>query len=376
VQTAANLKEYTYKDLAQMAKQRGISGWHSMRKDQLVSALAQPKNDRKSKATMRPDKPESATRRATSKQTADTAAPPKKRLTAVQRRIRKANAQRDRMQDLATDTPNGASSSAERVVLMVRDPYWLHAFWELPTSSVERAKAALAENWHGSRPVLRLLQVTGLSEATRTELVVREIDIHGGVNNWYIDVQDPPASFRVEIGYSTGSGRFYGLARSNCVSTPKSGSPDMIDGNWEDVVKNSDKIYAMSGGYSSSDSGGAELQELLEERLRRPIGSPMVTRFGQGAEAVLGRNEDLMFSVDVEVVVFGVASSGSYVTMSGEPVKLGPGGSFAARMSMPNRRQVIPLVASTRDGVEEQTIILALERNTKFLEPKIREIGQ
>ena len=37
--TTATLKEYTLKDLAQMAKKRGITGWHSMRKGDLIRAL-------------------------------------------------------------------------------------------------------------------------------------------------------------------------------------------------------------------------------------------------------------------------------------------------------------------------------------------------
>ena len=37
--TPAALKSYSHKDLAQMAKQGGVRGWHSMRKDQLVKAL-------------------------------------------------------------------------------------------------------------------------------------------------------------------------------------------------------------------------------------------------------------------------------------------------------------------------------------------------
>ena len=37
--TTTALKEYTLKDLAQMAKKRGILGWHSMRKNDLIRAL-------------------------------------------------------------------------------------------------------------------------------------------------------------------------------------------------------------------------------------------------------------------------------------------------------------------------------------------------
>jgi hypothetical protein len=36
---------------------------------------------------------------------------------------------------------------------------------------------------------------------------------------------------------------------------------------------------------------------------------------------------------------------------------------------------VIPVIASSPDGVEQRTIILAVERNTKVLEPVIRDPG-
>jgi len=41
--------------------------------------------------------------------------------------------------------------------------------------------------------------------------------------------------------------------------------------------------------------------------------------------------------------------------------------------NLPNRRQVIPLVASTKDGGSQRTIVLAMERNTKVMEPIDRE---
>src|SRR5947209_18030589 len=37
--TTASRKTQSWKDLAEMAKSKGLSGWHSMRKDDLVKAL-------------------------------------------------------------------------------------------------------------------------------------------------------------------------------------------------------------------------------------------------------------------------------------------------------------------------------------------------
>ncbi len=54
-------------------------------------------------------------------------------------------------------------------------------------------------------------------------------------------------------------------------------------------------------------------------------------------------------------------------------MKVRPDGTFTVRLSMPDKRQVIPVVASSKDGVEERTIVVAVERNTKMMEPLIRE---
>jgi hypothetical protein len=293
------------------------------------------------------------------------------------RKIEEARAQRERLKDLSQSCRVGgtvAPPKRDRIVVMVRDPYWLHAYWELTSQSVERAQVALAEHWHASKPTLRLLKVANTNAADSSEQVLREIEIHGAVRNWYIDVQDPPSSFRVEVGYLTDQGRFLALARSNTVTTPRPGSTEMLDGNWTDVANNCEKIYAMSGGYESRATTG-ELQELLEERLRRPMGSPMVTRYGKGAQGIFGRDQKLCFDVDAEMIVYGITKPDAYVTMAGEPVKLRPDGTFTARVGLPERRQVIPVVASSSDGVEEQTIVLAVERNTKVMEPVVRDLA-
>jgi len=44
--TAQTLRSRSLKDLADMARKRGVNGWHSMRKDQLVKALVQSANKR------------------------------------------------------------------------------------------------------------------------------------------------------------------------------------------------------------------------------------------------------------------------------------------------------------------------------------------
>jgi len=270
------------------------------------------------------------------------------------------------------DLPTGYGK--DRIVVMVRDPYWLHCYWELTRHAIQRAEAALGQDWHGAKPILRLLDVTSQDTTSSAESTIRDIDVHGGCNNWYIDVANPPRSFRVDIGYLSPRGRFYVLARSNVVTTPRAGVSDIIDENWADIdSKKADRIYAMSGGFDPTASS-LELKQLFEERLRRPMGSPAVTSFGSGAYPP-GKMRKFWFHLDAELIVYGATEPNARVTLQGEPVKLRSDGTFTMRFSLPDSRQIIPAVAASADGVEERTIVLAVERNTKQLEPMIHDIN-
>ena len=73
------------------------------------------------------------------------------------------------------------------------------------------------------------------------------------------------------------------------------------------------------------------------------------------------------------MIVFGSTRPDAYVAIKGEPIRLRDDGTFTVRMSMPEAREVIPIVASTSDGVEQRTVVLSIDRNTKVMEPVIRD---
>ena len=82
---------------------------------------------------------------------------------------------------------------------------------------------------------------------------------------------------------------------------------------------------------------------------------------------------DFNFHVDTELIVHGVTRPDARVTLRGEPVKIRSDGTFAVRFNLPDRRHVLPMVASSRDGAEQRTIVLAVDRNTKVMEPVSHE---
>src|SRR6476660_4772746 len=64
--TTTSLKTQSWKDLAEMAKSKGLSGWHSMRKDDLVKALVRAAQRRaKLRAVHKSSRPSKTFRRAT-----------------------------------------------------------------------------------------------------------------------------------------------------------------------------------------------------------------------------------------------------------------------------------------------------------------------
>jgi hypothetical protein len=380
--TVAKLKTRTAKDLASLAKRKGIAGWHAMRKDQLIHALLrldQPNghsraskngHSQASKASRTNGSNGCVTRaKKTCKGSngdAHAPRPTKARPPRTERRLTEMRARLLEAKDLALHSA-GNNGHSDRLVAMVRDPYWLQAYWELSRQSVERARAALGQHWHGARPVLRVLQVARDGTTSSVRKVIREIEIHGSVDNWYIDVDAPPKSFQMEIGYRGPGDRFVCLARSNIVTTPAVGA---IKGNgslprFDDDY---DRIFALSGGYSG-DGDQSDLKELFEQRLRRPLGGQYMVA---SSCPDLGKRQ-FSFEVDAALVVFGATEPDARVTLKGEPVPLDSDGSFQIRFNLPDRRQVFPVVASSGDGVEQRTIVLAVERNTKVMEPVIRE---
>jgi hypothetical protein len=366
--TRQQLQDCSKKQLAEMARAQGVSGWHGMRKEELVAALAAAERRLRRKVrahSIRP-RPQLAAAR-------NTAANGASNEEVVERsKFDVGVPTKDLSVKVPRDLPAGYGK--DRIVCMVRDPYWLHCYWELTRQAIQRAEAALGQDWHGSRPILRVLDVSNRDVTSAAESIVKDIDIHGGCNNWYIEVSQPPRSFRVDIGYLSRHGQFYVLARSNVVTTPRAGVSDMIDENWADLdVKKADRIYAMSGGFDPTASS-LELKQLFEERLRRPMGSPAVTSFGSGA-FLHGRQRKFWFQLDAELIVYGATEPNARVTLQGEPVKLRSDGTFTMRFSLPDSRQIIPATAASADGVEERTIVLAVERNTKQLEPMIHDVN-
>lgn len=368
------LKSKTVKELGQKAKDLGITGYASMRKPELVTALVNKL--RALKAAKTRAKTRIKNKRSATRKTKASVSTPRTNITAIPLRALIMDAvEKKCLKDLSNGpafSRNGASKrlTRDRVVVLVRDSYWIQVCWEIKSKSVARAQAALAHKWHGARPIIRLYEVQNDSQQVHGTRVLRDIEIHSGVTNWYVDVDQTPTPYQVEVGYLADTGEFHPLCRSNTVAPPTPGSCDATDMNWDDIAKDYKRIFSLSGG-DTNGQGNQDLKDLFEQRLRRPMSKSVVMKHG-----LSGQDEDqskLHFEVESELIVYGNAESDAAVTMAGEPVKLAKDGSFTIRLDLPDRRKVFPLVAHGADGLREKTVVISIERNIKILEPTIKD---
>ena len=158
----------------------------------------------------------------------------------------------------------------DKVILMVRDPYWMHSYWEITSSRVGALKAEHGEQLiNSSRLVLRLLDVNNATPEKPNGIT--DMDVAGGANNWYIQAPAADSSYCVEIGFLAPGGRFLRIARSNVVHTPRGGVSDIYDEQWM-TLEEYDKIYGLSGGLGTGLSSG-EIRKQMRTKLESPISS-------------------------------------------------------------------------------------------------------
>ncbi|MGL4551275.1 MAG: DUF4912 domain-containing protein [Gemmataceae bacterium] len=344
--TRDQLRSLNCKQLAEMARRRGVAGWHDLRKEQLVEALTRSlRNEARRK---KPAGPAAPLQPAAARSTTESA--PTYRVTPVPQPLPQLDAR----------------SRKDRLVLLVRGPYWLSCHWELTPQAVERAEAALGQDWHTAKPILRLLDVTGGEAGRVAERPLRDIPIHGGVNSWYIDVLHPPHSYRVDIGYLTRNGRFYVLTRSDAATTPKPGAGEPLEDRLDG--RRADRLAAMTNGFEDG-AVSRDVRQFLEERTHRPLGAPSVISLGSGGLLPPGRSQEFTFRLEADLVVHGQTRPGSRVQLQNHPVELNEDGSFALRFKLPDNRQILRCVAVAPDGGEERTVVVAVERNIRHLEP-------
>ncbi|MFH2138283.1 MAG: DUF4912 domain-containing protein [Candidatus Omnitrophota bacterium] len=257
------------------------------------------------------------------------------------------------------DLPSGYADT--RIVIQVRDPYWLYAYWEVNPNKWDGLRQELGEALDSSKRVLRIYDITGVQFNGSNSNGFFDIDINDFAANWYINIGTPGRGYCVDLGLILADGRFITIARSNCVTTPLDGPSNLTDEEWMIVEEDFNKLYGLSVGLGVGLSS-ADIREQISERLKKEISSGAVSSFGSPVKKAAKRG--FWMVVNTELIVYGATEPDAAVTVQGRPIKLKKDGTFSLRFALPDGEQVIPVKGVSADKVEERVITPIVTRRT------------
>lgn len=242
-----------------------------------------------------------------------------------------------------------------RIVLMVRDPYWLHSYWEVTESSYEEARKKLGSKIKGAKEILRVY------DTVIEPWSYFDITIFSGARNWYINVPQSGHPYFVEIGFLAEDGTFVVLATSNRVKTPSDKMSDEVDEEWMTI--DFERIYALSGGFGIGKSSG-EIRTMLEKYLQTSRSSGWISSFSSPVRKQQGGERPFFLVANTELIVYGATEPTAKLFVQGKRINLRRDGSFTLRFALPDGDQFIPIEAIRDDEKERRSITKRVNKRT------------
>jgi uncharacterized protein len=357
--TLSSLRGLTRKDLAGLAKKHQIAGWHQMTKDELVAALATRTRRRLNGGSARGRHESTPADRFRTNGHGNGAHLPK----STERTLGGGHLNGRRLLKSSVDA-TAPENVRDLLTAEAHDPFWIHVRWTLSRDMLDRAEAALGTHWHHATPILRVFDVTNDEGASSSQVRVRDVEIHGDVDHWFLPVEHAPRTYKVQIGYRAANGLFFVMAQSNRVQTPRPGSHSLRS------RENSTKHRPAGDGTGST----LDLEKMPAFDLRAfpatKAGNATAAAFICGPDGETPMPAPVELCLHAELIVHGSTDPHAELKLLGDRIPISRDGTFSHRFSLPEGRQVIDAVVTTRNGCHQRTIVLGIERNTKELEPQ------
>lgn len=256
------------------------------------------------------------------------------------------------------------SYGKDKIILQVRDPWWLYAYWEVQEATWQKLRQELGEAFYKSRRTLRVYDVSQINFNGSNAHRFFDIHINEYAQSWYIDTQGPGRSWCVDLGIILPDGRFITIVRSNTVSTPLDGPSWVTDEEWMIPEEMFARLYGMGFGLGQSSPVGKAWQERVRRQLSsHALASPGITSPSSPVKPPKARK--FWMVVETELIVYGATEPDAHLTVQDKPVKLREDGTFTLRFALPNGKQVIPVKAVSSDKAEERVITPVVTKETK-----------
>ena len=251
----------------------------------------------------------------------------------------------------------------DMIVLQVRDPWWLHAYWEVREGTLQKLKHELLALFNTAKKALRVYDVSFIDFNGSNAHRYFDIELTRDCLNYYIDTGAPGRSWCVDLGLKLSDGRFITIVRSNTVTTPLDGPSWISDEEWMVPYELFAKLYATAVGL-----GGSPV------KIKKPWLELQKRRFASGGISSIGispvrKKEELKrkfwLAVNTELILYGATEPDAKVTVAGSPISLRTDGTFSLRFALPDGKQVIPVHAKSSDGIDQRTITPVVIKETK-----------
>lgn len=247
----------------------------------------------------------------------------------------------------------------DRIVLQVRDPRWIHAYWELMHQTLERLKGEFKNDFYRAKHLLRVYDVSQIIFNGSNAHRFFDIEVGEQANNWYIDTAGPGRSWCVDLGLLLADGRFITIVRSNIVHTPLEGPSWITDEEWMIPDDMFARLYGMGFGLGRSSPVGKAWQEKVRHVLSSGVTS------GASPVKPLVKEKKFWLAVNCELIVYGATEPDAKVSVQGKPITLRQDGTFTLRFALPDGKHPVPVKAVSCDGRDERNVTPIVVRETK-----------
>ncbi|MBX7247186.1 MAG: DUF4912 domain-containing protein [Candidatus Sumerlaeaceae bacterium] len=255
-----------------------------------------------------------------------------------------------------------------KIVLLVRDPEWVFAYWEV--NDATRQELKIPRGGHERKMVIRLYKIDGRNWPEEAAHYFFDTEIGPYSNNWYLRVPETAADWCAELGMYDDQGNYIVIVRSNRINTPRGTMSDHVDSEWMTVEETYRELYGLSGGFTLRERRGSEeilrnLQKQLDLSARgESLSSGMMTS-GAWAGKTESAVKDFWLQVHTELILYGATEPDATVTVQGREVKLNPDGTFSLRFALPDGEQTLPVHATSANGTMERSITPVVKKNTR-----------
>ena len=259
------------------------------------------------------------------------------------------------------------SFDAEYLVLMQKDPNWMHAFWEVSENRINEAKKGKG------KIVLRLFDIADdLTVQRSKKRKFRDIEVPANARSWYVENTAGKSCVAV-LGAVSGK-NFKPIVESTPVMTfDKSAvAPAENDAFAKASLGGNTLGNFMSSGFSSQTA------ESWLKSLGGNFGSSSESMFsGALSSAALQSNnievskdsvnygKDFFLWVKTRLIVYGGTRPDAHLQVRGEPFPLNPDGTFSFEEDLPDSTKIIPVFATDKDGDFPTTIVPIVVKRTE-----------